>query len=69
MFKSHIKGELTIVISEKKIKNKSFNENEIKIKKRELLKKYTLKDVVELLHKTENGNKKKIYQINLSLKK
>ncbi len=69
MFKSHIKGELTIVISEKKIKDKSFNENEIKIKARELLKKYTLKDVVELLHKTENGNKKKIYQICLSLKK
>ena len=37
MFKSHIKGELTIVISEK-IKDKSFNENEIKIKARELLK-------------------------------
>ena len=33
------------------------------------LKKYSLKDVVELLFKSENVNKKKIYQICLNIKK
>ena len=69
MFKSPIKGELTVVISEKNIKDKFFDEKKI-IKKAELyLKKYSLKDVVELLFESEKVNKKKIYQICLSIKK
>ena len=69
MFKSNLKGELTVVISDKKIIDRTFDENDIKKKAKLLLKKYSLKDVVELLVKTENISKKKIYKICLDLKK
>ena len=69
MFKSQIKGELTIVISEKNIKDKFFDEKKIITKAKLYLKKYSLKDVVELLFETEKVNKKKIYQICLNIKK
>ena len=69
MFKTPIKGELTIVISEKKIKDKIINEGEIIKKAKFFLQKYSLKDVVEILFKTEKINKKKIYQICLEIKK
>ncbi len=49
MFKTPIKGELTVVISEKNIKDKFFDENKIIKKAKLYLKKYSLKDVVELL--------------------
>ena len=69
MFKTPIKGELTIVISEKNIKDKTFNEEKIIKKAKSYLKKYSLKDVVKLLFESEKINKKKIYQICLNLKK
>ena len=69
MFKTPIKGELTIVISEKNIKDKTFDEDKIIRKAKVYLKKYSLKDVVELLFDSEKVNKKKIYQICLNLKK
>ena len=69
MFKTRIKGELTVVLSEKDIKNENFNESEIKKKAKIYLKKYSLKDVVELLSKSEKIRKKKIYQVCLELKK
>ena len=69
MFKTPIKGELTIVISEKNIKDKTFDEDKIIKKAKVYLKKYSLKDVVELLFESEKVNKKKIYQICLNLKK
>ncbi len=69
MFKNPIKGELTVVISEKKIKDKFIDENKIIKKAKLYLKKYSLKDVVELLFETENINKKSIYQICLNIKK
>ena len=69
MFKSQIKGELTIVISEKNIKDKFFDENKIIKKAKLYLKKYSLKDVVNLLFESEKINKKKIYQICLNIKK
>ncbi len=69
MFKTRIKGELTVVLSEKNIKNKIFNESEIKKKAKIYLKKYSLKDVVELLFKSEKIHKKRIYQICLEIKK
>jgi 16S rRNA (cytidine1402-2'-O)-methyltransferase len=68
MFKTPMKGELTVVISEKNIKDKSFNENKIINKAKVYLKKYSLKDVVELLFESEKINKKKIYQICLNIK-
>ena len=69
MFKTPIKGELTVVISEKDNKDKIFDEDKIIKKAKIFLKKYSLKDVVELLFETEKINKKKIYQICLSIKK
>ncbi len=69
MFKTSIKGELTVVISEKKIKDKFLNKEKIKKKAKTLLKKYSLKDVVDLLFEVEKTNKKEIYKICLGLKK
>ena len=69
MFKTPIKGELTIVISEKKTKDKIFDEKNITKKAKVYLEKYSLKDVVDLLFETEKVNKKKIYQICLNIKK
>ena len=63
------KGELTVVISEKNIKDKSLDENKIIKKAKLYLKKYSLKDVVELIFESEKINKKRIYQICLNLKK
>ena len=69
MFKTPIKGELTVVLSEKNTKDKTFDEDKIFKKAESYLKKYSLKDVVELLYETEKINKKKIYQICLDIKK
>ena len=69
MFKSPIKGELTVVISEKNIKDKFFDEKKIIKKAKLYLRKYSLKDVVELLFESEKISKKKIYQICLNIKK
>ena len=68
MFKTSIKGELTVVISEKNIKDKFFDEKKIIKKAKLYLRKYSLKDVVELLFESEKINKKKIYQICLNIK-
>ena len=59
MFKTPLKGELTVVISEKNIKDKILNEKMIIKKAKLYLKKYSLKDVVELLFETEKVNKKR----------
>ena len=69
MFKTSIKGELTVVISEKKIKDKFFDEKKVIKKAKLYLKKYSLKDVVELLFESEKINKKIIYKICLDIKK
>ena len=69
MFKTSIKGELTVVISEKNIKDKFFDEKKIIKKAKIYLKKYSLKDVVEILFESEKISKKKIYQICLGIKK
>ena len=69
MFKNSLKGELTIVVSEQNTKEKILDENKIIKKAKLYLKKYSLKDVVELLFESEKINKKKIYQICLNIKK
>ena len=69
MFKTSVKGELTVVISEKNIKDKFFDEEKIIKKAKLYLKKYSLKDVVELLFESEKIHKKKIYQICLNIKR
>ena len=69
LFKTSFKGELTVVISEKNTKDKSLDENKVINKAKLYLKKYSLKDVVDLIFETEKTNKKKIYEICLMVKK
>ena len=68
LFKKPLKGELTVVISETDMKNKVDNINIIINNAKRYLKKYSLKDTVELISKIENTNKKKIYEICLKIK-
>ena len=66
-----LKGELTIVLSEKiKAKNikKEINES-VKIDIKKMLKKYSHKDVVEFISKKENLPKKMIYNFCLKLRR
>ena len=67
-FNSLIKGELTIVISENSKKVKTFDEEKIVNKVKKYLKKYSLKDTVNLILETENINKKKIYNLCIKIK-
>ena len=65
-----LKGELTVVLSEKSKKNirKEIAES-VKIEIKKMLKKYSHKDVVEFISKKENLPKKMIYSYCLKLKK
>ena len=67
----NIKGELTVVLSEKmkdkKIKKK-INES-VKVEIRKMIKRYSHKDVVQFISKKENLPKKIIYEYCLKLKK
>ena len=67
----NLKGELTVVLSEKnKEKNvqKEMNES-VKIEIKKMLKKYSHKDVVEFISKKEDLPKKIVYNLCLKLKK
>ena len=66
--KSPLKGELTFIISNKDLKEKTINEEKIINKAKKYLKKYSVKDTVNLIMETEQINKKKIYQICLKIK-
>ena len=68
-FKDSLKGELTVVISDKNIKDNYIDEKKIIRKAEVYLKKYSLKDVVELISESEKINKNKIYKICLNIKK
>ncbi len=69
LFKTPLKGEITVVISEKNIKDKFFDRQKVIKKAKMYLKKYSLKDTVQLIFETEKINKKEIYKICLKLKK
>ena len=64
LFQTQLKGELTIVISQK-IKNKLLTTDYVKIEKEVIryLKSYTVKDIVELMSKKEQVSKKIIYNL------
>ena len=68
LFNKPIKGELTVIISEKV--NKSYEFDKLKVSKmaRIFLKKYSLRDTVNLIMDKEKANKKKVYQICLNIK-
>ncbi len=69
-FKTQLKGELTIVIS-KKTNNKLLTTDYDKIEKQVIkyLKSYKVKDIVELMSKKENIQKKIIYNLCIKNKK
>tara|TARA_Y100000768_G_C23965409_1_gene677568 strand:+ start:506 stop:1339 length:834 start_codon:yes stop_codon:yes gene_type:complete len=67
-FKTPFKGELTIVISENNTKAPRFDELKIVNKAKKYLKKYTLKDTVDLILATEKINKKTVYNLCLKIK-
>ena len=68
-FNSSLKGELTVVISKNKFKKDYFDESEIKEEAKKLLKKYSLKDTVDLISEGKKIERKKIYKLCLSQKK
>ncbi len=68
-FDSNFKGEVTIVISELKDNKKDIvDEKKIINKAKKLLKKYSLKDTVDLIMNIEKVNRKKVYQLCLKIK-
>jgi 16S rRNA (cytidine1402-2'-O)-methyltransferase len=67
-FKTTLKGELTIVISKICRNNEPESDKNIEEQATKYLKKYSLKDVVELISKKEKISKKKIYEICLKIK-
>tara|TARA_A100001011_G_C14292415_1_gene836852 strand:- start:4 stop:840 length:837 start_codon:yes stop_codon:yes gene_type:complete len=72
LFKTQLKGELTIVISQKiKNENELLTVDYINIEKQVInyLKKYTVKDTVELMSKKEKVPKKIIYNLCIKNKK
>ena len=68
LFKNPIKGELTVIISEKAIKNKVLDEDKIVNRAKKYLKKYSLKDTVDLILELEKVNRKDIYKLCLKVK-
>ena len=69
LFKSNLKGELTVVISKKYNKNKIIDDSEIIKQAKVYLKKYSLKDVVELISVKEKLSKNKVYDVCLKITK
>ena len=68
IFKSPIKGELTVIISEKDNKIVVIDKEKIVNKIKKYLKKYSLKDTVDLILLSEKVNKKEIYKLCLKIK-
>jgi len=70
-FSQDIKGELTVILSNKIEKNnfKKIIDESVKIEIKKMLKKYSHKDVVEYIVKKENLTKKLVYDYCLKIKK
>jgi 16S rRNA (cytidine1402-2'-O)-methyltransferase len=70
-FSKNLKGELTMVLSDK-IKEQKYQkkiDESVTIQIKEMLKKYSHKDVVEFISKKENLPKKMVYNFCLQIKK
>ena len=67
----NLKGELTVVLSEKIVEKniKKEVDESVKVQIAKMLKKYTLKDVVEYISKKESLSKKIVYDLSLRMKK
>ena len=68
VFNNKMKGELTVIISEKNIKKKVLDKEKIVNKAKKYLKKYSLRDTVDLILESEKINKKEIYKLCLEVK-
>ena len=71
-FKNDFKGEITVVLSKKNIKNSiqtDLNDEQLKVEISKYLKRYTLKDVVKLISEKNDLPKKKVYELCLKIKK
>ena len=67
-FKNLLKGELTVIISDESTKKRVIDKDKIVNKVKKYLKKYSLKDTVDLILETEKIKKKEIYRICLKIK-
>ena len=67
-FNNRLKGELTVVVSEKSIEKNFIDKDKIVNKAKKYLKKYSLKDTVDLILETEKTTKKEIYKLCLQVK-
>ena len=72
-FGSSIKGELTVVLSKEEgkynLESENFDEDKLKVEIKKYLKRYSLKDVVNLVSEKNKLPKKKIYNLCLKIKK
>ena len=72
-FEAGIKGELTVVLSKKEgkynLESENFDEDKLKVEIKKYLKRYSLKDVVNLVSEKNKLSKKKIYNLCLKIKK
>ena len=67
-FKGNLRGEITLVLSEQKSQNNNKLDESEKKKIRKLIKKLSIKDVVEIINENKNISKKEIYNFCLTLK-
>jgi 16S rRNA (cytidine1402-2'-O)-methyltransferase len=67
-FSERLKGELTVVVSENFNEKKTLDKDKIVNKAKKYLKKYSLKDTVDLILESEKTNKKEIYKLCLKIK-
>ena len=68
-FKNNLRGEITLVLSERKNQKNDNKLDEINKKKiRKLIKKLSIKDIVEVINENKNISKKEIYNFCLTLK-
>mgnify|MGYP001188400921 FL=1 len=70
VFNQQLKGELTLVISEKKERKKSSQELSESDKRiiKNMMSKLSIKEITNLIHSNNNVSKKKIYNYCLELK-
>ena len=68
MMNSSFKGELTVIISNQDSNTKKIDEEKIVNKAKKYLKRYSLKDTVDLILETEIVNRKKVYNLCLKTK-
>lgn len=66
--KNNFKGEITLIISEGIPKKQNIDEKKIVNSIKKYLKRYSVKDTVDLIMKREKINKKKIYKLCVDIK-